>query len=198
VLQDQIMGLISAGIEASVIDRPGGIFVRSAEQISSEDRMLLQSVARAVITDDGGTLAEQLDIASPRRAAPATAIQADAVPAHVPDRWHPRAGADRFRICCSTVWAASPRRARVRHHHGARPGDAGAVGQRAGQSALRHRRLGERLGYTWSENAHEFRLTPWHNDPVSDPSGEAFYLRDEESGHVWSPTPLPARGTGPM
>ena len=45
--------------------------------------------------------------------------------------------------------------------------------------------------YTWSENAHEFRLTPWHNDPVSDASGEAFYLRDEESGRFWSPTPLP-------
>src|SRR5690606_14199231 len=49
--------------------------------------------------------------------------------------------------------------------------------------------------YTWSENAHQFRLTPWHNDPVSDISGEAFYLRDEESGHYWSPTPLPCRGT---
>ncbi|MHB8563502.1 MAG: GH36-type glycosyl hydrolase domain-containing protein, partial [Acidiferrobacteraceae bacterium] len=49
--------------------------------------------------------------------------------------------------------------------------------------------------YTWSENAHEFRLTPWNNDPVTDASGEAFYLRDEESGHFWSPTPLPRRGT---
>ncbi|HZL98316.1 MAG TPA: protein ndvB, partial [Terriglobales bacterium] len=39
-----------------------------------------------------------------------------------------------------------------------------------------------------------FRLTPWHNDPVSDSSGEAFYLRDEESGRFWSPTPLPRRG----
>ena len=51
--------------------------------------------------------------------------------------------------------------------------------------------------YTWSENAHEFRLTPWYNDPVSDASGEAFYLRDEESGQFWSPTPLPARGATP-
>ncbi len=53
------------------------------------------------------------------------------------------------------------------------------------------------LAYTWSENAHEFRLTPWDNDPVSDSSGEAFYLRDEESGHFWSPTPLPSRGATP-
>jgi cellobiose phosphorylase len=46
--------------------------------------------------------------------------------------------------------------------------------------------------YTWCENAHEYRLTPWNNDWVSDPSGEAFYLRDEDDGKVWSPTPLPA------
>jgi cellobiose phosphorylase len=45
--------------------------------------------------------------------------------------------------------------------------------------------------YTWCENAHELRLTPWHNDPVGDGSGEAIYLRDEESGEVWSPTSLP-------
>ncbi len=45
--------------------------------------------------------------------------------------------------------------------------------------------------YTWIENAHEFRLTPWDNDPVTDLKGEAIYLRDEESGRFWSPAPLP-------
>ncbi|MEP7056883.1 MAG: cyclic beta 1-2 glucan synthetase, partial [Caldimonas sp.] len=45
--------------------------------------------------------------------------------------------------------------------------------------------------YTWCENAHELRLTPWHNDPVGDASGEAIYLRDEESGQFWAPTSLP-------
>jgi len=53
------------------------------------------------------------------------------------------------------------------------------------------------MAYTWSENAHEFRLTPFGNDPVSDAGGEAFYLRDEESGHFWSPTPLPSPGATP-
>jgi hypothetical protein len=47
---------------------------------------------------------------------------------------------------------------------------------------------------TWSENAQEFLLTPWSSDPVSDSSGEAFYLRDEESGHFWSTTPWPCHG----
>ena len=40
VLQDQIIGLIAAGVETHTLDRPGGIFVRPAEQISVEDRTL--------------------------------------------------------------------------------------------------------------------------------------------------------------
>jgi cyclic beta-1,2-glucan synthetase len=50
--------------------------------------------------------------------------------------------------------------------------------------------------YTWSENAHEFRLTPWENDPVADRGGEAFFIRDEQSGAFWSPTALPAPSGG--
>ena len=61
VLHEQIMGLIAAGVEAHVMDRPGGIFVRPAEQMSDEDRILLQSVARAIITDRRGTLADQIN-----------------------------------------------------------------------------------------------------------------------------------------
>ena len=49
------------------------------------------------------------------------------------------------------------------------------------------------LGYSWAGNSQLNRLTPWSNDPVSDPPGEAVYLRDEETGAVWSPTPLPRR-----
>ena len=46
------------------------------------------------------------------------------------------------------------------------------------------------MAYTWAENSHEYRLTPWHNDPVTDSSGETMYIRDEETGHFWSPTPF--------
>ena len=61
LLQDQIMGLIAAGLEAHVTDRPGGIFIRLAEQISNEDRILLQTVARVIISDGWGPLADQIN-----------------------------------------------------------------------------------------------------------------------------------------
>jgi N,N'-diacetylchitobiose phosphorylase len=51
-------------------------------------------------------------------------------------------------------------------------------------------------GNSWSANSRENRLTPWSNDPVSDPHGEALYLRDEDAGIFWSPTPGPAPGAG--
>ncbi len=50
---------------------------------------------------------------------------------------------------------------------------------------------------TWSGNSRENRLTPFANDPVSDPTGEAIFVRDDESGEAWSPTPGPvARNVG--
>ena len=57
-LQDQIFSLIASGIEAQMLDKPGGIFVRRLDQVSSEDRVLLQSVARLVLADENGSLTE--------------------------------------------------------------------------------------------------------------------------------------------
>ena len=77
--------------------------------------------------------------------------------------------------------------------------DARTVGQRDSESRSLERSCPTVVPrYTWNENAHEFRLTPWHNDPVTDESGEAFYLRDEETGRFWSPTRrYPSPGEGP-
>ncbi|MDP9176783.1 MAG: carbohydrate-binding protein [Gemmatimonadota bacterium] len=47
-------------------------------------------------------------------------------------------------------------------------------------------------GATWATNS-SFRLTPWHNDPVEDPTGECIYIRDDDSGNLWTPTPEPIR-----
>ncbi|HEV8599708.1 MAG TPA: glucoamylase family protein [Gemmatimonadales bacterium] len=52
-------------------------------------------------------------------------------------------------------------------------------------------------GTTWAANSYFFRLTPWHNDPVSDPAGDALYLRDDESGEFWGPTPAPVKSGRP-
>lgn len=47
------------------------------------------------------------------------------------------------------------------------------------------------LGVTWSVNSAEHRITPWRNETVSDVPAEVVYVRDEESGEVWTPTPQP-------
>ena len=54
----------------------------------------------------------------------------------------------------------------------------------------------EGSGHVWSENSRENQLTPWSNDPVSDPAGEAMYIHDLDTGHSWTPTALPMRDAG--
>jgi cyclic beta-1,2-glucan synthetase len=191
ILQEQIMGLIAAGIEAHVMDRPGGIFVRAADQIANEDRILLRSVARAIITDTNGTLAEQINRRAPLAVRPPRLTPTRTGRAEI-DTWTPVARPDLIYFNGLGGFTADGREYVITTAPGkltpapwanvlANP-YFGSVVSESG------------MGYTWSENAHEFRLTPWHNDPVSDASGEAFYLRDENSGQFWCPTPLPRRG----
>ncbi|OYV97802.1 MAG: cyclic beta 1-2 glucan synthetase, partial [Deltaproteobacteria bacterium 37-65-8] len=191
LLQEQIQGLIAAGMEARFTDRPGGIFLRLGEQISSEDRILFQTVARAILTDSGGTLWDQIHR---RRVAE--------VP--VPRLRPARNRRDEF----PAVAEPPPRDLIFFNGLGGFTPDGreyvittahGQVTPAPWVNVLANPNFGTVLSesgnaYTWSENAHEFRLTPWHNDPVGDSSGEALYLRDEDSGRFWSPTPLPRRG----
>ncbi len=194
LLHDQIMGLISAGTEDNVTDRPGGIFVRPADQIAEEDRILIQTVARAIITDRRGSLADQINGRRPVEGA---------VPLLTPTRTHRSE---------PLAVAALPRHDLTFYNGlgGFTPdGREYVITTAHGQltpapwvNVLANPHFGtviseSGLATTWSENAHEFRLTPWGNDPVSDSRGEAFYIRDEERGHFWSPTPLPRRGATP-
>ena len=175
-------------------DRPGGIFVRPADQIAEEDRILIQTVARAIITDSRGSLADQIN---GRRPVEVT------VPLLTPTRTHrsePLAVAPLPRHDLTFYnglggFTPDGREYVITTAHG-------QLTPAPWVNVLANPHFGtviseSGLAYTWSENAHEFRLTPWGNDPVSDSSGEAFYLRDEERGHFWSPTPLPCRGATP-
>ncbi len=191
-LHDQITGLIASGIEAQMLDKPGGIFVRRLEQIPNDDRVLLQAAARLVLDDEQGSLAEQLAHRS---------VLEPSVPALAPTR----PGA-------SDVPPPLPHRD-VLFPNGlggfTRDGHEYVITLQPGQmtpmpwvNVLANPYFGTVISesgaaYTWLENAHEFRLTPWSNDPVQDPTGEAFYIRDELTGQFWSPTPLPAAGATP-
>lgn len=194
-LHDEIMGLITAGTGANLLDRPGGIFVRAADRITDEDRILFQTVARVILSDSGGTLAEQM-----RR----PAVKSGGLPPLLPTR-----KADS--ILTATVPGARPD---LLFYNGlggfTQDGCEYVITTAAGGeltpapwvNVLANPQFGAVVSesgpaYTWSENAHEFRLTPWGNDAVNDARGEAFYIRDEESGTFWSPTPLPCRGTTP-
>ncbi len=49
-------------------------------------------------------------------------------------------------------------------------------------------------GSAWADNSRENKLTPWYNDPIADIPGEIIYIRDDETGEIWSMTPNPIRG----
>jgi cyclic beta-1,2-glucan synthetase len=72
------------------------------------------------------------------------------------------------------------------------------VVERAGQRQLRDDRQQRRVGFTWAGNSREKPLTPFANDPLTDPTGEAMFIRDEDDGAVWgaTPSPLPRRLDG--
>jgi cellobiose phosphorylase len=194
-LHDQIMGLIASGIDAQAIDRPGGIFVRLLDQIASEDRVLMQSVARAIVSDARGSLADQV-----KRVAPV-------VPKLPLGAFEPRA--EPYQLLALSDQADPPALILDNGTGGFTPDGREYVIRTDGKTrtpapwvnVLANPSFGSVVSesgqaYTWSENAHEFRLTPWDNDPVSDRGGEAFYIRDETTGRYWSPTALPLRTNG--
>ena len=189
VLHERILSLIAAGSEAALLDKPGGIFPRRGDQLSEEIRVLFQSVARVVLTDTAETLAEQIE-RHPR-----------------PERRVPRFVPTRIQSPAKVVTTSWPREQILSNGPGGFTTDGreyvitlapGQTTPAPWANVLANPQIGTVVSesggsYTWAENAHEFRLTPWHNDPVTDASGEAFYLRDEETGRFWSPAPLPVR-----
>ena len=193
-LWDQIMGMAGAGPAAGLLDQPGGLFIRSTDQLPEDDRLLLQSVARIVLSDRAGTLAEQAE----RQHRTGTRV-----PALRPVRYPEPIPPDEYRLpdrdldFFNGLGGFTP------------DGREYVVILEPGQATpapwanvLANPQFGtvvteSGVAYTWFENAHEYRLTAWYNDPVTDTGGEAFYVRDEETGRFWSPMPKPAPGPTP-
>ena len=193
-LHDQIMALIAAGTEADLSDQPGGIFVRVAQPLPLEDRILLQSVARVVLDDKDGGLAEQIDRRIIAEAAVPLGSPAPTLPAQPEAAVESSGGGDL--LLFNGLGGFSPDGREYVITIGP-----GQVTPAPWVNVLANPSFGTIVSEsgcanTWSENAQQFLLTPWSNDPVGDSSGEAFYLRDEDSGHAWSPTPWPSGGEG--
>ena len=194
LLHDQIMGLVSSGTVADIKDQPGGIFVRNTDQMPEEDRILFQTVAHVIISGSKGKLVNQVKQRGSLKLA---------VPRLIPSRTHRPA----------PIPIAAPPRHDLLFFNGLGGFDPSereyVISTSLSQitpapwvNVLANPTFGtvvseSGMAYTWADNAHEFRLTPWHNDPVCDRGGEAFYIRDDERGHFWSPMPLPRRGFEP-
>lgn len=177
------------------INKHGGIFILREDQMSGPERILLASAARAILDGEAGSLEQQLQ-------------ELDRQPARLP----------RFVPVQPPAPPLDP--AVVVERPGDLLFDNGLGGFTPdGREYVIYLNPGQQtpapwinvianpgfgflvsesgMGCTWAQNSGENRLTPWHNDPVGDPPAEAIYLRDEDTGQVWSPTPLPTRAEAP-
>jgi cyclic beta-1,2-glucan synthetase len=172
----------------------GNVYIVRADRVTPPQRDVLQSVARVVLSSRRGTLAEQMaraqrpdtpPLARPRRPTPTKPAPAEPIP--LPDReffnglgGFTADGREYLTVLSEGRWTPAPWINVI-----ANP----SFGFQVSESGS---------GYTWSLNSHENQLTAWSNDPISDPPGEAIYVRDEETGEVWGPTALPIReGSAP-
>lgn len=166
----------------------GRVFTLRGDLVAAETRALLISAARVVLPAQRGRLFEQLErIVEPPEATRVAPKRADARLAPPLQRRPPdleffnglggfaRDGAEYVTVLGPGQSTPAPWINVV-----ANPAFGFQTGTEGG-------------GYTWSVNSRENQITPWSNDPVSDRSGEAFYLRDDDTGDLWSPTALPIR-----
>ncbi len=190
LLQEQISGLITAEVHSNAASsRPGNVFVKHADQMSGEDKILFESIARVIIYDDRGTLAEQVYRNSPAKQLPPL-LEVSREPV---DDFHMEVDLPEDLLFYNGTGGFSPDGKEYKilvNKDRTTPApwvnvlanpNFGTVVSESGSA------------YTWAINAHEYRITPWSNDPVSDRGGEAFYLRDEETGKFWSPSPYPVK-----
>ncbi|MDB4883653.1 MAG: hypothetical protein JWL95_2419, partial [Gemmatimonadetes bacterium] len=195
-LQDQLTAMVISSTEGGTLDSPGGVFIRRSDVIPAEDVAMLRATASIHVVCDGVGLGEVV-----------------AATVRVPNEGpRPPARIGRPRIVRSAHEPASAPRQRYANGYGALTPDGDyeitvdgtTVPPAPWCNVIANVNAGfcvsERgAGYAWAENSFFYRLTPWYNDPVSDPAGEAIFIQDDFTGRCWSPTPAPmaARDGGP-
>ena len=205
-LREQLLSVVRADGGSDRIDQPGGVFVLKSAVMQDDEKTLIQAAARVVLVGDRGSLASQLD-----RTEWHHPLQGPLAVSHDRTKWDDepvRLPADLLfanglggftpdgreyclLVSCDQVPQSSgngqpkpplvvyPRLAPTPWCNVVANPVFGFLVSESGP------------GFTWSGNSQTNRLTPWSNDPVSDPPGEVIYLRDEDTGEVWCPTPLP-------
>ncbi len=171
------------------LNQRDGIFLLRSDQVPKDDRVLLEAVTGAILDQNAGTLAEhvrRLTTASIRLPGFIPALASVQDPEPTPPLNRPTG-----LLMDNGLGGFSP------------DGREYVIFLQPGQNTPRpwvnviaNPQFGFLVseagsGCTWAGNSGENRLTPWRNDPLADQPGEALYLRDEETGLVWSPTPLP-------
>ena len=188
-MHELLTALVDGGSWSSWKGRSGGVFLLRGDGMPEGERILLLTIARAVLSGDRGELAAQLDRSGPVPPRPLEAplvddgdgndaeaplpplVLGNGLGGFSPD------GKEYVVVLSGNAetplpWAnviANPR--------------FGTIVTTSGAST------------TWSENSRENRLTPFANDPVSDPTAEAIFIRDEETGRTWGATPAPLKRT---
>jgi cyclic beta-1,2-glucan glucanotransferase len=188
--------LLDEGPWRSWKHRPGGAYLLRGERMTEAERTLLASVARAVLSGDRGELANQLD-----RPHPAPEV-------YEPDAYVLITPADAVEAAARPPAAEVPPLVLANGRGGFAEGGRDYVIVLEGEdetplpwaNVIANPHLGTVVtasgaAYTWAENSRENRLSPHANDPVTDLTSEALYVRDDDTGEAWSPTPGPMRRT---
>jgi len=186
-----LTALLESGSWAAWKRRPGGIFLLRSDAMGEDDRIHLAAASQAVLLGERGDLRNQfpLHLSEPRRQATAALPILPASPRSYPVRdpvppelalWNGLGGFTRDGREYVVVLEGDRETPLPWANVMANPGF-GTVVTTAGAA------------FTWAENSRENRLTPFANDPVTDPTAEAIYFRDDEDGRIWTATPGPLR-----
>ncbi|MDP2319895.1 MAG: glucoamylase family protein [Acidobacteriota bacterium] len=196
-VQSSLTSLLDDGPWRMWKHQPGGVFLLRTDMMGHTERMLFHAVARAVLESSQGDLRAHL--ARPAQA-PLISLALPALANRHADPVTP----DLAPASWPSMSVSVPPLTLANGLGGfADGGKTYAIVLEGDQdtpapwsNVISNPRFGTVLSSsggatTWSENSRENRLTPFANDPVTDPSGEAIYIRDDDSGAAWSPTPGP-------